>query len=61
MNQHGIKPLVSKREAVQILKEPSTCKQLKFFLGSFHHLTKLVPNPAIQCIVVSEVLKNGNK
>ena len=47
INQNGIKPLVSKTEAIQNLKAPNTCKQLKSFLGSVHHLTKLVPNLAI--------------
>ena len=61
INQNGIKPLVSKTEAIQYLKAPNTCKQLKSFLGSVHHLTKFVPNLAIQCRVFRDLLKKDNK
>ena len=37
INQIGLKPLISKTEAIQNLKAPNTCKQLKSFLGSVHH------------------------
>ena len=60
-NQNGIKPLISKTEAIQNLKAPNTCKQLKSFLGSVHHLTNIVPNLAIQCRVFRGLLKKDNK
>ena len=61
INQHGIKALVTKTEAIQSLKALNTCKQLKSFLGSVHLLTKLVPNSAKQCRVSRELLKKDNK
>ena len=61
INQHGIKPLVTKTEAIKSLKAPNTCKQLKSFLGSVHHLTKFVPNLATQCRIFRELLKKDNK
>ena len=61
INQNGIKPLISKTEAIQNQKAPNTCKQLKSFLGSVHHLIKFVPNLAIQCIVFRDLLKKDNK
>ena len=61
INQHGIKPLVTKTEAIQSPKAPNTCKQLKSFLGSVHHLTKFVPNLATQCRIFRELLKKDNK
>ena len=61
INQNGIKQLVSKTEAIQNLKSPNRCKQLKSFLGSVHHLTKFVPNLAIHCRVFRDLLKKDNK
>ena len=61
INQHGVKPLVSKTEAIQNQKDPKTCKQLKSFLGSVQHLKKFVPNLAIQCTVFRDLLKKENK
>ena len=61
INQNGIKPLVTKTEAIQNLKALNTCKELKSFLGSVHHLTKFVSNLAIQCRVFRDLLKNDNK
>ena len=61
INQNGIKPLVSKTEAIQNLKAPNICKQLNSFLGSVHHLKKFVPNLAIQCRVFRDLKKKDNK
>ena len=61
INQHGIKPLVAKTEDIQNLNAPHTCKQLKSFLGSVHHLTKFVPNLATQCRIFQELLKKDVK
>ena len=60
-NQNGIKPLISKTEAIQNLKAPNICKHIKSFLGSVHHLTKFVSNLAIQCRVFRDLLKKDNK
>ena len=57
INQNGIKQPVSKTEAFQNQKAPNTCKQLKPFLESVHHLTKFVPNLAIQCRAFRDLLK----
>ena len=61
INQHGIKPLVSKTEAMQRLNSPITCKRLISFLGNVHDLTKFVPNLAIQFRVFREMLKKEKK
>ena len=64
INQNGMKPLVSKTEAIQNLKNlkaPNICKHLKSFLGSVHHLTKFVTNLAIQGRVFRDLLKKDNK
>ena len=46
IDQKGIKPIVSKTQAILNLKPPTSNKQLKSFLGSVHHLTKFIPNLA---------------
>ena len=61
INQHGIKPLVTKTEAIQSLKAPNTCKPFESFLGGVHHLTKFVPTLATQCRVFPELLKKDIK
>ena len=49
INKNGIKPIVSKTQAILNLQQPTTQKQLKSFLGSIHHLTKFIPNLAETC------------
>ena len=49
IDKKGIKPIVSKTQAILNLKPPRSHKQLKSFLGSVHHLTKFIPNLAPLC------------
>ena len=43
---NGIKPLITKTEAITKLDNPRTLRQLRSFLGSVHHLTKIIPDLA---------------
>ena len=43
---NGIKPLITKTEAITKLDNPKTLKQLRSFLGSVHHVTKFIPKLA---------------
>ena len=49
MTPTGIRPIVTKTEAIEALSHPKTYKQLKPFLGIVHHITKFVPNIAQLC------------
>ena len=49
IDKKGIKPIVSKTQAILNLKSPTSHKQLKSFLGSVHHLKKFIPNLAPLC------------
>ena len=49
INKNGIKPIVSKTQAILNLQQPTTQKHFKSFLGSIHHSTKFVPNLAETC------------
>ena len=61
INDKGIKPIVSKTQAILNLKSPSTQKQLKSFLGSIHHLTKFIPNLANLCKDFRKLLQKDTK
>ena len=60
-DQKGIKPIVSKTQAILNLKLPSSHKQLKSFLGSVHHLTKFIPNLAPLCRELRNLLQKDTK
>ena len=61
IDQKGIKPIVSKTQAILNLKPPSSHKQLKSFLGSVHHLTKFIPNLAPLCRDFRNLLQKDTK
>ena len=49
ITEKELKPIVSKTQAILNLKPPTTHKQLKSFLGSVHHLIKIIPKLAMLC------------
>ena len=61
IDQKGIKPIVSKTQAILNLKPPTSNKQLKSFLGSVHHLTKFIPNLAPLCREFRNLLQKDTK
>ena len=61
INKNGIKPIVSKTQAILNLQQPTTQKQLKSFLGSIHHLTKFIPNLAETCKDIRKLLQKETK
>ena len=61
ITEKGIKPVISKTQAIINLKPPKTHKQLKSFLGSVHHLTKFVPNLATLCRGFRDLLQKDTK
>ena len=42
----GTTPLITKTEAIMKLEHPKTLKQLRSFMGSIHHLIKIMPKLA---------------
>ena len=44
INQSGVKPIKDKTEAITKQKAPKNAKELKSFLGSIQHLSKLINN-----------------
>ena len=61
VTEKGIKPIVSKTQAILNLKPPTTHKQLKSFLGSVQHLIKFLPNLATLCQKYRDLLQNETK
>ena len=60
-SQSGVKPIESKTAAIAEIKAPKTLKQLRSFLGSFHHLSKFIPNLAKICHPLRPLLKKREK
>ena len=46
INAEGIKPTKRKTDAIILLENPKTLKQLRSFMGSIRHLIKIIPNLA---------------
>ena len=61
ITEKGLKPVISKTQAIINLKPPTTHKQLKSFLGSVHHLTKFIPNLATLCRDFRDLLQKDTK
>ena len=57
---HEVTPLIAKTGALQKLDPPRTLKQLRSFMGSIHHLTKLIPNLAERLEPLRPLLKKDN-
>ena len=61
ITEKGLKPVISKTQAIINLKPPTTHRQLKSFLGSVHHLTKFIPNLATLCRGFRDLLQKDTK
>ena len=60
-SKNGVKPIESKTAAIAEMKAPKTLKQLRSFLGSVHHISKLIPNLAKICHPLLPLLKKNEK
>ena len=60
-SQNGVKPIESKTAAIAEIKAPKTLKQLRSFLGSFHHLSKFIHILAKICHPLRPLLKKSEK
>ena len=60
-DKKGIKPIISKTQAILNLKPPTSNKQLKSFLESLHHLTKFIPDLAPLCREFRNLLQKDTK
>ena len=58
---HGIIPKITKTEAIANLKPPKSLKQLRSFMGSINHLSKLIPNAASLTEKLRPLLKEENE
>ena len=61
ITEKGMKPVISKTQAIINLKPPTTQKQLKSFLGSVHHLTKFIHKLATLCQGYRDLLQKDTK
>ena len=61
ITEKGLKPIVSKTQAILNLKPPTTHKQLKSLLDSGHHLTKFIPKLAMLCRGFRDKLRKDTK
>ena len=57
---HGVTPLITKTEALQKLDTTKIVKQLRSFMGSIHHLIKIIPNLAEISEPLRPLLKKEN-
>ena len=55
----GVKPIKSKTAAIAEIKAPKTLKQLRSFLFSVHHLSKIIPNLEKICHPLRPLLKTN--
>ena len=57
----GITPKVTKTEALPKLQHPKSLKQLRSFMGSINHLSKLIPNAASLTDQLRPLLREDNE
>ena len=57
----GITPKNTKTEAKLKLQHPKSLKQLRSFMGSFNHLSKLIPNAASLTNKLRPLLREENE
>ena len=60
ITQIGVKPIKDKTEAIINLKAPTNTKELKSFLGSIQHLSKVLKKP-FQEDRPNEITEEGNQ
>ena len=61
LSEAGVRPKITKTEAVVNLNPPKLLKQLRSFLGSINHLAKFIPNAASLTEKVRPLLKEENQ
>ena len=61
LSEAGIRPKITKTEAVVNLNPPKSLKQLRSFLGSINHLAKFIPNAASLTEKLRPLLKEENQ
>ena len=60
-SKNDVKPIELKTAAIAEKKAPKTLKQLRSFLGSFHHLSNFISNLAKICHPLWPLLKKSKK
>ena len=60
INKSGVKPIKDKTEAITKLSAPKNPKELKSFLGSIQHLSKLINNLTKKTDRKRQLLKERN-
>ena len=61
LSETGVRPKITKTEAVVNLNPPKSLKQLRSFLGSINHLAKFIPNAASLTEKLRPLLKEENQ
>ena len=61
ITQTGITPLSNKTDAIVKLSAPSNLKKLRSFMGSVHHLGKIIPNLSQLCYPLRPLFKKNTK
>ena len=61
LSAEGIIPKITKTEAIANLQPPKSLKQLRSFMGSINHLTKIIPNAASLTDKLRPLLKEENE
>ena len=61
INEHGIKPSVSRAEAIAKIKPPKTLTKIRSFLGSIQYLMKHIPNLTSKTAPLRNLLQKNTK
>ena len=61
ISQSGLSPIESKTCAILTPEAPKILKKLRFFLGSVHYISKLIPNLAQICHPLRPLLRKSSK
>ena len=61
VTQSGKTPLSNKSAPLQQLTSPTNIKKLRSFIGSVHHVAKLIPNMTQLCHSLRTLLKKNTK
>ena len=61
LSEAGVRPKITKTEAVVNLNPPKSLKHLRSFLGSINHLAKFIPNVASLTEKIRPLLKEENQ
>ncbi len=61
IDEKGIKPRVSRTEAIAKIKPPKTLTEIRSFLGSIHHLMKYILNLTEKTAPLRNLLQKNTK